>query len=330
MSGLAGAQREDASVSYTEHPLAFSCAGDTLLGVLSVPAAASPADIGILIVVGGPQYRVGSHRQFVQLARAMAAGGSVVLRFDCRGMGDSEGEPGGFEDLDADIDAALTALLAARPGLRGVVLCGLCDGASASLLYLDRRGPDARVTGLCLFNPWVRTAEGEATTRVRHYYLERLRSAAFWRKLLSGGVARGALREAMDAVAQALRRRKAAAGSAESDRLGAAGGHSGKGDGATVPHFTERMARAARAFGGPLLIVTSGRDYTAKEFLLATAADACWQHVMTRGATQWIDLPEADHTFSDRAEQRALERHCVAWLQGPCASPGPQAVAVAA
>ncbi len=49
------------------------------------------ARLGVLIVVGGPQYRVGSHRQFVLLARALAARGFAAMRFDCTGMGDSDG-----------------------------------------------------------------------------------------------------------------------------------------------------------------------------------------------------------------------------------------------
>ena len=50
-----------------ETALTFACQGETLLGVLSEPP--SPTDTCMLIVVGGPQYRAGSHRLFVQLAR---------------------------------------------------------------------------------------------------------------------------------------------------------------------------------------------------------------------------------------------------------------------
>lgn len=286
-------------MTYTEQALCFPCEGETLLGVLALPAR--PAPLGVLLIVGGPQYRVGSHRQYVQLARALAAGGFAALRFDCRGMGDSSGEPAGFESLDADAGAAVTALLRASPALRGVVLCGLCDGASAALMYLQRRGPDARIAGLCLLNPWVRTAEGEASTRVRHYYFERLRSAAFWRKLFAGGVARSAPVEAL----AALRRMLHAARARNDDR----------GDAGAPLHFTERMARGAASFTGPLLLVTSGRDYTAKEFLLMAGGDARWRQVMARVSTRRIDLPEADHTFSTATDRRALEESCVDWLR---------------
>ena len=74
--------------------LRFRCADDArgAPGRHTDPAAcAGPR--GVLIVTGGPQYRAGSHRQFVLLARFLAARGMAVLRFDYRGMGDSEGAP---------------------------------------------------------------------------------------------------------------------------------------------------------------------------------------------------------------------------------------------
>jgi dienelactone hydrolase len=62
-------------MNYSESALTFNCA-DALGGVLARPE--QPTRRGV-IVVGGPQYRVGSHRQFLQLARALAAEG--VFRF---------------------------------------------------------------------------------------------------------------------------------------------------------------------------------------------------------------------------------------------------------
>ena len=43
----------------------------------------------VVIVVGGPKYGVGSHRQFVTTARYVAAAGYPVLRFDYPSKGDS-------------------------------------------------------------------------------------------------------------------------------------------------------------------------------------------------------------------------------------------------
>src|SRR5690349_17225321 len=96
---------------YRETPLFFDCRGDALAGVITEPMA-DALRIGVLIVVGGPQYRVGSHRQFVHLARRLAEHGFTAMRFDVRGMGDSEGSHPGYEAIHSDIAAAIAAFLA--------------------------------------------------------------------------------------------------------------------------------------------------------------------------------------------------------------------------
>ncbi len=84
-------------------------------------------------------------------------------RSDLRGdlRGDSAGDVGSFESVNDDVRAAVDAFFRQVPELRGVVLWGLCDGASAACFYAPT---DARVRGLILLNPWVRTAQGEAQT----------------------------------------------------------------------------------------------------------------------------------------------------------------------
>src|SRR4051812_2979776 len=92
-----------------ERAVAFDCQGERLYGVISLPSSASnqPVTRGVLIVVGGPQYRAGSHRQFTLLARSLAARGIAAMRFDYRGMGDSEGAMRDFESVQDDVRAAL-------------------------------------------------------------------------------------------------------------------------------------------------------------------------------------------------------------------------------
>jgi alpha-beta hydrolase superfamily lysophospholipase len=77
-------------------------------------------------------------------------------RFDVRGMGDSEGAARSFESIERDIGAAVDCLQRRMPGTERVVLWGLCDGASAALLYWHTT-QDVRVSGLSLLNPWVRS-----------------------------------------------------------------------------------------------------------------------------------------------------------------------------
>jgi uncharacterized protein len=279
---------------WAEQGLVFGCAGEQLVGVLCGPAAAHAAsDVGIVVVVGGPQYRAGSHRHFVALARALAEQGHTTLRFDVRGMGDSSGTQRSFEALDDDIAAAVDHLLAERPALRRIVLWGLCDGASAALLYCHRRA-DARVHALCLLNPWVRSPESLARAHVKHYYAQRLRQPEFWRKLLRGGVLR-----------------RAAADLAANLRLARGMGSTAA---AQLP-FQDQMAAAWHAFAGSILLALSERDYTAKEFIETLATRSSWQRALAHPRAVRHDI-DADHTFSEPAGALALQRAIIDWLAG--------------
>lgn len=71
-------------------------------------------------------------------------------------MGDSGGAQRDFEAIALDIGAAIDALRQACPGVAKIVLWGLCDAASASLLHVEATR-DPRIAGLCLLNPWVRS-----------------------------------------------------------------------------------------------------------------------------------------------------------------------------
>lgn len=279
-------------MSFREEAVTFACAGDSLVGVMATPEATHQADVGVLIVVGGPQVRTGSHRQFTLLARHLADAGYPVLRFDVRGMGDSSGAQRDFESMDQDIDCAVETLLQ-QPGVRRVVLWGLCDGASAALLFLDR-GADARIAGLCLLNPWVRSATSLARTHVKHYYLRRLLQAEFWRKLVRGNVARRAATELMQNLRQARR-----GPSLETNGLSP---------------FQRRMARAWAAFDGPVLLLLSGNDYTAREFVEFTRDDPIWRANLASPEVTRVELDGADHTFSNSRDRCRMEAATLGWL----------------
>jgi len=101
--------------------------------VLHLPA--QPATRGVIVVVGGPQTRVGSHRQFVLLWRMLVAKGILVLRFDYRSMGDSEGTLYGFEHIKEDILVTVDTIFSLVDDLGVVVLWGLCNGATVTGFY---------------------------------------------------------------------------------------------------------------------------------------------------------------------------------------------------
>ena len=273
------------------------------VGLLS-RAAAAEATIGVVMIVGGPQTRVGSHRHFVQLARQLAAQGYPALRFDHRGIGDSHAPSRSFEELDDDVAAAIDAMLRARPQLRGVVLWGLCDGASAALLYVARRR-DPRVLGLALLNPWVRTAQSEARTHIEHYYGQRLRSWAFWSKVLRGGVGLPQLRAWWQARQRA--RRSPSAGAAA---------------GTTLP-FPALMANGWHGFRGPILLQLAGVDLTAKEFL--DTARLTWKDWETRPGLTRHDHADAVHTFAQREHKAAVNAQLLDWLSARFSAEGGRA-----
>lgn len=277
-----------------DEALTFDCAGEQLVGVVSTPRR--DAKLGVLVLVGGPQYRVGSHRQFLLLARALADAGIAVMRFDYRGMGDSTGGIQGFEDVVPDVAAAIDAFKTACSSLDKVVLWGLCDAASSALLYW-RETRDRRVAGMVLLNPWIRSDETLARTHIKHYYGQRLLERAFWAKLARGRIdIAGALRSFVQTLVASRRQTKSKETGAET-------------------RFQERMAGAMESFSGPILLILSGRDLTAKEFLDYTLSNPRWPRLFERANIERRELPEADHTFSSAAKRQSVEALTLDWLR---------------
>ena len=286
-----GSEIAVSKVTFTEVAVTLGAADAFQLGILAKPD--SPAETGVVVVVGGPQYRAGSHRQFVLLSRALAQAGFPVLRIDYRGMGDSDGAPYKFTDVSPDIACAIDAFQAQVPTLRRIVLWGLCDGASAALLYLHDT-QDARVAGLCLLNPWVRSEASHARTQVKHYYTQRLKEREFWVKLASGKVAASALKGLFNSVRTMSGKTKPPATANLS--------------------FQEKMQLAWQNFGGSLLLILSGEDYTAKEFLEYTNDGGEWLSTLQRPNVHRHDIKDADHTFSDMIHSREVETATIRWL----------------
>ena len=162
--------------------LTFDCEGAQLCASLDEADGAT----GFLMVTGGSQTRIGSHRLYERLAKALARQGFPCFRFDRRGVGDSSGEDPGYRGSAPDLARAAEAFRIEQPNLRHVVGLGLCDGATALALY----GAEAGIDGVVMINPWLVEAEADAPppAAIRRHYREQLLSLSGWKRLLGGSV----------------------------------------------------------------------------------------------------------------------------------------------
>lgn len=279
-------------MSAKESLIIFEIANEQLIGVVSHPI--DPQPIAVLIIVGGPQYRVGSHRQFVLLARKLAEEGFPVMRFDYRGMGDSTGDARTFEHIEEDIEGAINALVRCCPTSKSIVLWGLCDAASAAMMS---GWADSRIKGMVLLNPWVRSEATLARTYLRHYYLSRLVDPSFWRKLISGAFSPWpAAKSLLQNVSRAIL----------SSPLRSA---------TNRPRtFQSRMMEGLEKFSGQVLLILSGRDLTAQEFTQWVDARPEWRSAISDPRVSTESLPSADHTFSSEQDRSDVERLTVSWI----------------
>lgn len=264
----------------------FSVAGTRLVGIVELPER--PRQTALLVVTGGPQYRVGSHRQFALLARAAAANGFAAMTFDFRGSGDSGGTRTGFEELAPDIRAAIDELHRLVPAVGRVVLLGLCDAASAISIYAHN---DNRVAGLVLLNPWVRGVGTVERARLESYYPARVRSKSFWHRLITGRV------NIVASIRSFFRQLNIAAEET-----------------ADLPDYVGHMEKGLEQFDGPILLILSGNDMTAQEFRQLVDDSASWHKIFVSPKVRQLHIELANHTFSSAAWRNEVAKETLAFL----------------
>lgn len=287
-----------------EKPIVIDAGSQPLVGMLHPASEAS--ELGVLVMVaGGPQYRIGGHRQLVLWARRFASQGFPVLRFDFAGMGDSYGEYAGFENAGDDIRAALDRFFEEMPSLKQVVLWGECNACSASLFYAHQ---DRRVAGVVMLNPWVRTEQGKAKAVVKHYYLNRLTQRSFWAKVF------GLKFDVLGSVRSAIQMISLAWG-----QVGGTSGNTKDGDGGQVVDrsmpLPDRMLSGLSRFKGRIMLVMSGRDMVSKEFDDLLEAVPAWHDHLAACQLVRHDLEYADHTFSTGEWRDQVGSWGIDWLK---------------
>ncbi|MGH7495707.1 MAG: hydrolase 1, exosortase A system-associated [bacterium] len=295
-----------------EKPVQFALGHKLLYGILHLPVREHDVVKIVLMVIGGPQTRVGSHRLYAQLARALCDEGVAVYRFDYEGMGDSEGNFVGFEFAGPSIRAAMDYLFGTLSSLQEAIVWSLCDGAAASVMYApsDRQ----RITAMILCNPYVHTEQGQAKTILRHYYIRRLLDGEFWQKVFSFRFDAGASFRSFRDLVQKTRSR--------------ANGAATGGEPKPPEPLPDRVIRGLCAFNRPVRVLLSTNDLTAMEFrdLLQSRAEV---QPLLRNKTLTLQFIEgADHTFSNREAKRLALAQTLAALrafdqaQTPAGMPG--------
>jgi exosortase A-associated hydrolase 1 len=164
----------------------FDCGGEGLVGTLDEAEGTT----GLLIVSGGNEIRSGAHAGQAAMAQHFAATGHPVFRYDRRGIGDSEGENGGFESCSDDLAAAVETFRAEAPHITRLVAFGNCDAATALIFFHDSLLIDALVVA----NPWVIEAAASGlpnappATAIRARYWARLKNPRSLIDLLTGRI----------------------------------------------------------------------------------------------------------------------------------------------
>jgi len=265
----------------------FKVVDEALVGVLH--GSDNCGSVGVLFLVGGRQYRTGAQRQFVRLGRCLAAAGYPAFRFDVRGMGDSAAEPMFFLDTAEDISAAITEFKKLVPQLKQILLWGLCDGASAAIVYASIH---PGVDGVMMVNPWITTKSGAAGATLKHYYQKRLVSAGFWRQVLNGNVN---LADSLRSLAALVRQRFGATENVAKHEV----------------DLPAMVFDAMEKYYGRVNVIISEYDLTAKEF--KDVYDKRYGGNKRTPPVSHIHEVQADHTFSSLAQHGQLETLTLEW-----------------
>ena len=250
--------------------LTFSCEG----AVLAASLDEGEKSIGLLIVSGGNEIRMGAHRGMAMLAAEMAASGHPVFRFDRRGIGDSEGENEEFTASGPDILAAIATFRAQCPQLKSIVAFGNCDAATALLLHR----PDG-IAALVLGNIWVieRQDDMPPPAAIKARYAERLKDPRAWIGLFTGAI------NIRKLIGGLWRLAKPSAPSS----------------------LAQSVADALAQSLTPTTIILASRDSTALAFADAWSKPL-FERARNNRAIKIRELDSASHSFANETDHKAL------------------------
>jgi pimeloyl-ACP methyl ester carboxylesterase len=166
----------------------------SLIGIVTGPVGRNTNDLkpAVILLNPGIVHRVAPGRIYVKIARALAANGFVIFRFDFSGIGDSAARHDSLRFEQSAVREAQEAMdfLRTTRGIERFIFLGGCSGAR---IALETACCDPRVVGGVLINfPIVEDEDGNTSPELLerkafHYYrnfaLSNLKS---WRRLLTG------------------------------------------------------------------------------------------------------------------------------------------------
>jgi pimeloyl-ACP methyl ester carboxylesterase len=162
----------DSAIDIAEEVVRFGL-NQRLTGVVTRPLSDPKRAVGVVVVSAGLVHRIGPFRVHVMRARALAARGFSVLRFDQSGVGESaRGDELSSQSRVIDIKAAVD-LLQQQAGVERCIIFGICSGADDIMQVIPE---EPRLAGAFLL-------DGPAWRDVRYhlrYLLPRLLSATKW------------------------------------------------------------------------------------------------------------------------------------------------------
>ena len=280
---------------YSEQAISFKVHEHSLFGILSIPKVKAKA--AVIIVVGGPQYRVGSHRQFALLARYFAEQGVLALRFDYTGMGYSQGIAKKFYQVDNDIKAAVDFISSHKCDVSNIYVWGLCDAAAAISFtaYTDNR-----IDGVILLNPWVRSEASHSKAILNNYYRDRLFSLEVWKQLL---LSPRKIFNAFNSIGSIfIKIFKLRSKTPQADKY------------QEIPvaereeNIALAMFKGLSKFNGDICLILSGKDLVADEFKQVLDENGWLEEEKNKSKTVVHYVDAADHTFSSRQWRAMVER----------------------
>jgi pimeloyl-ACP methyl ester carboxylesterase len=258
----------------------------SLAGIVTSAPHENEDKPGVILLNPGIVHRVGPGRIYVKIARALAAQGFTVLRFDFSGIGDSsvrlDNLP--FEESSVDETCAAMTFLQRTRDINRFILLGGCSGAAVSL---ETARSDRRVVGAILINFPAREDDEEQSIYRNdgHYYWNfALSSLTSWRKLVTG---RSNYAKIGRALAQGIKRKLM--------------------NRKKPPPSDQRfqaMLREAAECGVHLTFICSKGDPRLRD--LNEAGGRELKRLCAHGKVERDVIPRSDHTFSSLHDQERL------------------------